>query len=427
VDDKDKAGWERSITDYWGRMLSYQLVNATDGGPGYTFSSIANNDDFSNGRYPLPFLVAIGRKPEEEVIALNSTVYEFSPWELGTSDPGVQGYVPLRWAGSNFSNGEIASNGECVRGFDNTGFVMGTSSSLFNAFILYLNDDSSDYVPDAVPDFVISGITSILESLGDANNDIADWTPNPFKGWNSDTNYNAEEDRLTLVDGGEDLQNIPYHPLIRNEREVDVVFSFDNSADTENNWPDGASIIATYERSLENISEGTSFPAVPGKDSFMNLELNTKPVFFGCDASNTSEPSPLIVYIPNYPYVFNSNVSTFTMTYSDDERDAMIQNGWSVATMGNNTRDANWSTCVGCAMLKRSFERTNTTVPERCNECFSTYCWDGRIDEAAPAPYEPSLFNPNLEVTVEDAGLKTTASGVLSLAVAGVVATILSL
>lgn len=35
VTAKDDAGFDVSLTDYWGRALSFQLVNATDGGPGW--------------------------------------------------------------------------------------------------------------------------------------------------------------------------------------------------------------------------------------------------------------------------------------------------------------------------------------------------------------------------------------------------------
>jgi lysophospholipase len=34
VQSKKDAGFNTTITDYWGRALSYQLVNASDGGPG---------------------------------------------------------------------------------------------------------------------------------------------------------------------------------------------------------------------------------------------------------------------------------------------------------------------------------------------------------------------------------------------------------
>ena len=414
VDDKQDAGYQRSITDFWGRMLSYQLINATDGGPGYTFSSIADDPQFIDGKVPLPFLVADGRGPGEKVVALNSTVYEFNPWELGSADPTLDGYVPLKYVGSNFTAGKIPDDQDCVAGFDNAGYVMGTSSTLFNQLVLYLEDPNSGYVPDGVPDFVIDALKSILSVLDSDNNDIADWTPNPFKGWNPEDNHNTNSSRLTLVDGGEDLQNIPYHPHILSDRHVDVVFSIDSSADTESTWPNGASAVATYERSLESISQGSSFPAIPGQDTFLNLGLNTRPTFFGCDATNTSSVSPLIVYIPNYPYLFSSNISTFTLSLNASERDALVQNGWAVATQLNSTRDDQWSVCVGCAMLQRSFGRTKTEVPQACKQCFDRYCWNGTVDDSTPAPYFPSLYSEPLDIQSAATSLLQGGSGVVS-------------
>ncbi|KFG84068.1 lysophospholipase precursor [Metarhizium anisopliae] len=411
VDAKDKAGFDRSITDYWGRMLAYQLINATNGGPGFTYSSIANDPDFSSGKNPLPLIVADGRAPGQKIIASNSTIYEFTPWEFGSFDPSLQGFVPLQYVGSNFTNGSIPGNQKCIVGFDNAGFIMGTSSSLFNQIIMYIKDGNSRYVPEDIPKFVVDALTTFLNALGDESNDIADWTPNPFKGWNTARNPSANETRLTLVDGGEDLQNVPYHPHLFRERRVDVVFSIDSSADTDSSWPDGASAIATYERSLQSsVANGTGFPAVPGKDTFVNLGLNSRPAFFGCDSSNLTAPSPLIVYIPNYPYIYESNISTFQMAIKSDERDAIVQNGWAVATQLNSTRDPDWAVCVGCAMLARSFERTRTAVPDKCRQCFANYCWNGTLNETKPAPYVPSLYGkPILSKSSGAAGQELSA------------------
>ncbi|EHK49523.1 uncharacterized protein TrAtP1_010759 [Trichoderma atroviride] len=399
VDAKDKAGFDRSITDYWGRFLSYQLVDVTSGGPGYTFSSIADDPDFKNARAPLPFLVADSRPPGETIISNNSTIFDFNPWEMGSSDPTLNGYIPLKYAGSKFNNGVLPKNESCFVGFDNVGFIMGTSSTLFNQIILYLQNDNgtNSIVPKGIPDFVVKILTGVLTGLGNDNNDIADWTPNPFKGWNNKTNPFADNNRLTLVDGGEDLQNIPYHPHLLQERKVDVVFSVDSSADT-NGWPDGASPIATYERAVSKISNGTGFPYVPGRETFLNLGLNTKPVFFGCNSTNVTDTSPLIVYLPNYPYQFQSNLSTFQMSYADDERNAVITNGWDVVTQGNATRDSNWPVCVGCAMLSRSFERTKTPVPDACNKCFQQYCWNGTIQTGTPADYQPRILDTPIKI-----------------------------
>lgn len=387
VTDKANAGFQTSITDYWGRALSFQLINATNGGPSYTWSSIAKEQNFATGDTPLPLLVADGRAPGETVISANSTVFEFSPWEFGSFDPTIFGFAPLEFLGSNFSNGALPSGQKCVRGFDNAGYVMGTSSSLFNAFLLSADSPAVPNIPDIAKKF----ITKILQTLNQTNNDIADYSPNPFYGYHNATNLGSQSERLTLVDGGEDLQNIPLHPLIQPTRLVDVIFAVDSSADTNSSWPNGASLVATYERSRTKIGNGTSFPAVPDINTFLNLGLNARPTFFGCNSSNTTGPTPLVVYIPNSPYVYLSNVSTFDPTYNNSERDAIVANGYAVATLGNGTVDSQWPACVGCAILSRSLEKTNTRVPEVCQQCFNKYCWDGTVNSTNPTPYQPKI------------------------------------
>ena len=301
VSAKKDAGFNTSVTDYWGRALSFQLVNASDGGASYTWSSIQLQDSFANASSPMPILVADGRNPGETLIPGNTTVYEFNPFEFGTWDPTNYAFVPLEFLGSNFSAGVLAHGEQCVRGFDNVGYVMGTSSSLFNQFLLNVNQSS---IPQLAKNFV----NDILGDFNDSNNDIAQYQPNPFYDYNTETSRVSQEQSLTLVDGGEDLQNIPLHPLIQPFRHVDVIFAVDSSADTDNYWPNGTSLVATYQRSLNgaspdggNLANGTSFPAVPDENTFVNLGLNTRPTFFGCNSSNTSSPTPRIVYLPNPP------------------------------------------------------------------------------------------------------------------------------
>jgi lysophospholipase len=339
----------------------------------------------------------------------------------------------LEFVGSKFDAGILAKNETCVRGFDNAGFVMGTSSSLFNQVVFFLSNGSTGIVPEKVPDFVLDGITSILTSIGESNNDIADFTPNAFYHWTPpsdgvNTAVYSDDKRLTLVDGGEDLQNIPYHPLLLNHRNVDVIVSIDSSADTKSGWPDGASIVATYQRSLEGIAEGTSFPTVPGKNSFLNLGLNDRPVFFGCN--KTTKATPLVVYIPYHPYVYTANISTWSTTVNNTERDAIIANGYQVATMGNGTRDPEWPVCMACAILLRSFQRegngerqvngTGTAfgvgVPTGCASCLNRYCWDGTVNESPPPEYWPPLFG--VKIDVRGAGLRNELPVIMALGLA---------
>lgn len=118
----------------------------------------------------MPILVADGRdEGQTQFVATNSTVYEFNPWEMGSYDD--IGFAPLQYVGSNFSAGKVSERGECVTGFDQLSFVYGTSSSLFNQIILQM--DSSD----AIPGILKGLVRSFLKQLGDASNDIADWSP----------------------------------------------------------------------------------------------------------------------------------------------------------------------------------------------------------------------------------------------------------
>lgn len=125
VETKAKAGFDTSVTDYWGRALSYQLVGAPDGGPNYTWSSIAQDPNLVSGNIPMPILVADGRDPGTIILSLNATNFEIGPWEMGSFDPTVFGFAPTQYVGSNFSAGTIPQNGNCVEGFDNVGYVMG--------------------------------------------------------------------------------------------------------------------------------------------------------------------------------------------------------------------------------------------------------------------------------------------------------------
>ncbi|KJR81369.1 lysophospholipase [Sporothrix schenckii 1099-18] len=391
---KADAGYETSLTDYWGRALSYQLINTPDGGLDYTFSSIALTDNFARADTPFPILVADSRAPGTTIIALNSTVYEFNAFEMGSWDPTTFGFVPTAFLGSNFSNGEVptANDSHCVRGFDQLGFVMGTSSTLFNQFLLANLSAQAN-----VPTFVLNIIEDLLTDLGQANNDIAQYVPNPFYKYHPATNDFANATQLTLVDGGEDLQNLPLHPLIQPVRAVDVIVAVDSSADTDFNWPNGTALRASYDRSLGAIANGTLFPPVPDDHTFVNLQLNQHPTFFGCNASNFSLSDgqtlpPLVVYLPNAPWSEFSNVSTFDPSYSLAQRNAIIQNGFNAATRGNGTLDARWPTCLACAVLSRSFTRTQTEVPAVCSSCFAQYCWNGTLSTADNGAYAPALL-----------------------------------
>jgi lysophospholipase len=385
VREKEAAGFEISITDIWGRAMAYKLYN---GSAGTTYSSIQNVSAFATANMPFPILLSDGRDPGQLIIPPNSTIYEFNPFEFGSWSPRVRGFTPIQYLGTNLTNGQPTQANQCVEGFDNFGFVVGTSSSLFNQGLLRLNTTSEDILG--------SIIEEILERIGEADNDIAVY-PNPYYKFREDILVTYNDLELNLVDGGEDGENIPLVPLLQKERGVDTIIAIDSSADTEYFWPNGSSLVATYEGSIDPRSNNTvPFPPVPAVASFINLGLNQRMTFFGCP--NASDPNsgpsgpypyPLVIYLPNYPYSFATNSSSFRFTYSEDDVDGFFGNGF--AQLTNNTETA---TCLACALVQRTLARRGQSLPTACQTCFDNHCWNGERNDAPPATYEPTLPAP---------------------------------
>jgi lysophospholipase len=358
---------------------------------------------------PMPIIVSVERAAGQLLILENSTVFEFNPWEMGSYDPGNPAFAPLRYVGSRFTNGSLSRDDECVAGVDNVGFVVGTSSSLFNQAFLQIART------EGAPDFFVRALNSTLARIGTENEDVANW-PNPFFQYNVEGNRNANTSVLSLVDGGEDLQNIPLHPLLWKLRNVDVILAVDSSADTPTHWPNGTALVATYKRSVSNFSQDSAaFPSIPDQNTFINLRLNNRPTFFGCDANNMTGPGPLIVYLPNAPYTYLSNVSTFDLEYTTEERQNIIHNGYNAVTLANASVDAQWPACLGCAILSRSFNRTKTEVPAVCVDCFNRYCWNGTVNSTTPVVYEPA----RIVVDEESTSSRTAFSAALCLVIVG--------
>lgn len=400
---KALAGYKLSITDIWGRALAFQMFsNAPNYGAGQTWSDIQTQSLFSSYQMPYPIVVTDGRTPGTNIIDSNSTIFEVNPYELGSWDPSVYGFTDVKYLGTNVVNG-VPVNNECIGGFDNSGFVIGTSSSLFNEIVIQLQSLSS------IGGLFQSLILSALNGFSSLDVDVSNYGPNPFYGFSAaESNSIVTSETLYLVDGGEDGQNVPLTPLLQPERKVDVIFAYDNSADTSTNWPDGTSLIDTFQRQFSYQGNGTYFPYVPtSQNTFVNLNLTSQPTFFGCDANaltllvpklnanifnstSNGEPLetifdiPLIIYTANRPFSYYSNTSTYKLNYDNTEKSSMIRNGFEGATRLNSTLDLEFAACIGCAIIRREQERQGIDQLDQCKSCFQKYCWSGATDTATP-------------------------------------------
>lgn len=407
-------GYPVSITDLWSRALSLQFFPLLLSYGALThWSDLQTSGPFSTYEMPFPIIVADGREPGEVIISQNSTIFEFNPFEFGSWDPSLYQFTQTKYLGTTYRNG--TPSGKCVVGYDNAGFIMGTSSSLFNVVVSTIATD----VP-ALLRGIITKILNLVETV-DLGVDVSLYAPNPFIGTKASTALVVNTAILDLVDGGEDSQNIPLYPLLQPDRGLDVIFAYDNSADTDDNWPDGASLVASYQRQFVTQGNGTLFPQVPTTSAFLAADMGQKPIFFGCNAKSLSPllqegvaanaiyDSPLLVYTANRKYSYSSNKATLKLQYTNAEKYSMIQNGFEVASRNNRTDDSDWAVCVGCAIIRREQERQGLEQSEQCKTCFDKYCWTDAVSTALSETVAGS--NVNLaEFSMEAAATGTTTS-----------------
>ena len=193
---------------------------------------------------------------------------------------------------------------------------------------------------------------------------------NPFYDYTSSTaipnpaNNVAAQESLSLVDGGEALQNNPIFPFLQPARNISVILVNDNSADTSNNFPNGSEILTTY---VQSFNHGlTRMPFIPSVETFIAEGLNQRATFFGCN--DTSKIT--IVYLPNFNFTYASNTATTQLEYPKTETAGIIANGVSIASQGGKE---GWGTCLGCALMMK----TGQTLPGGCAACFEEYCYYG--------------------------------------------------
>ncbi|PWZ01103.1 putative lysophospholipase [Testicularia cyperi] len=396
VAGKRNEGYQTSLTDYFGLSIADKVLDGSRYKNKFsaTWSDVRNTSSFSNASMPFPIIIADEREPNELIISQNTSIWEFSPYEFGSWNPTVSAFVPIEILGSSLENGtSVLPNAECVGGYETFPWVVGTSATLFSALYLQLIEADNNSV-------IVDALKNIAQAVSEMQNDVSS-VPNPFFGYNTGSNEVADLRNITLVDGGLDNQNVPLWPLVEPARDLDIVIAIDSSADTTN-WPNSSSLYQTGLRAKNSRYSAYPFPVMPDTNTAVNRGLNTRPVFYGCDAgvnvTNSASAfngtkTPIVVYLPSYPYSALANTSTYKMEYSASESQAVLDNSVDVATLGG--ADSMWSTCLACAALQRGFERSQTPRPDICTQCLDKWCWDGVTNSTTPSnPYSPPIGVP---------------------------------
>lgn len=354
---KEGAGFDTTIIDPWGRLLSYQLLEGAFGGVDTQMSTLSSLSNFTDHNVPFPIITALGVVARENQCTPpdDATQYEFHPYEFGSWDDGLSAFANVEFLGSNLNNGQPEDASQCVAEYDNLGYVLGTSSNIFPAICEPLSPANSTDDPLAN---VLEGIISLAHEP--VFEDLFALYRNPFFNLSRSSRVSQDEE-LLLLDGGFSNQNVPIWPFIVEARDVDVLIVNDNSADTEDNYPNGTAPHQTYlQAQLNGLAK---MPFVPDVNTFVSQGLNQRATFFGCDEPDTT----FIVYLPNREYSFASGQSTGKVVYSKDETRAMIANGVQVGTQDG---EEGWGLCLACAIKSRE-----EGLPEGCAACFDKHCY----------------------------------------------------
>ena len=168
--------------------------------------------------------------------------------------------------GTNITNGKPTKPGVCTVDYDNLGYVLGTSSDIFNEVGCVVIPPSNSSVPG-----VLEGLVS--KEHAPALDDLFGLYPNPFYKY-SHSSLVENDVEITLADGGETDQNNPIWPFIQPARTVDVLIVNDDSADTTDNFPNGTEIHQTY---VNAQADGLSkMPFIPDVSTFVSEGLNKR-------------------------------------------------------------------------------------------------------------------------------------------------------
>jgi lysophospholipase len=105
----------------------------------------------------------------------------------------------------------------CTENYDNLGYVLGTSSNLFNEECLNLPAAANSS----------TSLTTTLEQILDYAHEVAfadEYYVSSTSTPNVANNVTAQEN-VSLVDGGESLQNNPIFPFLKPARNISVIIN----------------------------------------------------------------------------------------------------------------------------------------------------------------------------------------------------------
>ncbi|MFH1461998.1 MAG: hypothetical protein ABIF12_03570 [bacterium] len=209
-----------------------------------------------NGKKPFPILTAVQPGPP-------FSWYEFTPYEIG---PSLKNSFIPTWAfGRKFLSGKSKDNS-----FEQSlGFFMGIWGSAYTANLKIILDE----MQDSLPKEIYNWLDSSLEIIGGTEKRVSPAILNNFNYGLKGVGFKNMQSS-TLIDAGLHF-NLPFPPLLRPERNIDIIIVCDASARAH----EGAHAVRDAEKWA--AEKGLKFPKIDynviGKETFSIFKDDNDP------------------------------------------------------------------------------------------------------------------------------------------------------
>ncbi|KAG2232770.1 hypothetical protein INT48_001124 [Thamnidium elegans] len=263
--------------------------------------------------------------------------FEFTPYDMGSEE--INAWIPIWSFGRKFEAGKSIER----LPEQSLGILMGMFGSAFVASLAHFYQEIRMLLPTSAIEKADEMIDSYQSSVSTIHPISPASFPNPFyklatKVQTKDETHEeilrseslVESEQIGLMDAGMD-NNIPFYPLLRQGRDVDVILSLDLSADIQdtpffdraegyvkrrgiNGWPSGAGWPKQDTDNIPVVQESNNKSSEKTKESCKptsKYTLNTCTVFESSSSETTPDKNDDSSTMTTYP----ENTNPITLIY----------------------------------------------------------------------------------------------------------------
>lgn len=297
-----------SIIDLWGALIAHAVLTGLRDPQNIGFSRASPK--IQDGNMPLPLATMVTNNLSHE--SKEYTWFEISPFEFGSA--ALPAYIPTWASGKSFSNGSSTDNAPELT----VAFIMGICGSAFSVGV----GDILDRLPVSIDKLglligpLLNSFEKQYEFIRRTRLIPGGYVANPLH--NISKTPRPELKYLQMVDGGYAF-NLPFAPLLRPERSLDIIIAFDLGGDI-------IGVPALISAADYARKRGLKFPVIDYKEA----EKKHFSIFGNPDNKNEL----IVIYIPRiandkllHPYSefdpekassITGFASTFNFRYTQD-------------------------------------------------------------------------------------------------------------